>query len=710
MTLAQVERFVPTFLRTEVHMIRLARFSALLTGVLLYVPALLSAHGGQYRGPGDTVPPGGTGSGPGGVAGGPTGPSGPGGSTPVTGGPRGQGPGGSGAGPSVAFTPGGDPSLDLTQWTFWWEFNKDPYLDLKRRLADPGAVTGSDGWFLGIGEKSQTLDSMAPTSEQIRSTVVPALLAALEQESNNDIVTGCLIALAKIGDAPAESQASPFGVRIAHFLADKNQEISETAAVALGILGNPAAIEPLRDLLADSPRGRTLVGRHEVPLRTRAFAAYGLGQIGARGPHEEQRRAIVQALHAELEQRAETGRDLPVACLIAIGLTPLETLEAPAGSAPELARTAQIDYLLAFLADATRPSLVRAHVPIALARLLTSDLGDDLWAAQRARIVETLLPHAAERSKESAEIVQSALVALGMLATNDAASPLDLRVLETLAERVREGEPQARRFALMALAQAGARNAPAGRDSEAGLELVTRALLRALAEGKGDLPSWAALACGVLGRELALTHRATQHLANLQAAVRLALKETRASERIGALALAAGLLNDLEASAELRRRLATQKDDGARGYVAVGLGLMSAREATEEIQAVVADSKYRPDLLKQAAIALGLLGDKRAAELLAERLATAQGLATQASLSSALGFIGDRRSLDPLVAMLRNETLSQRARGFAAVALGIVGDRSELPWNSVISRGLNYRASTSTLTDPGSGTGILDLL
>ena len=89
-------------------------------------------------------------------------------------------------------------------------------------------------------------------------------------------------------------------------------------------------------------------------------------------------------------------------------------------------------------------------------------------------------------------------------------------------------------------------------------------------------------------------------------------------------------------------------------------------------------------------------------------LETATGLATQAAISTALGAIGDSRSIDPLVELLGNQSVTDSARGFAAAALGIVCDKEELPWNTKISANINYRANTVTLT--GGGTGILDLL
>ena len=115
-------------------------------------------------------------------------------------------------------------------------------------------------------------------------------------------------------------------------------------------------------------------------------------------------------------------------------------------------------------------------------------------------------------------------------------------------------------------------------------------------------------------------------------------------------------------------------------------------------------------MLRSSAIALGLLGDKDLVPELTEMLRNAKGLSAQAAISSALGFIGDARSVDPLIEMLQNQSLTASARGFAAVALGIVADKEELPWNAKISVNINYRANTETLTDSQQGTGLLDIL
>ena len=58
-------------------------------------------------------------------------------------------------------------------------------------------------------------------------------------------------------------------------------------------------------------------------------------------------------------------RDVGVACITALGLVPLETIEARASSdetpAPEASRLAQLDFVLGILSDARRDRIVRAQ-------------------------------------------------------------------------------------------------------------------------------------------------------------------------------------------------------------------------------------------------------------------------------------------------------------------------------------------------------------
>ena len=689
--------------------------AVLLAGVIGGMNDPAHAHGGQYRGPGDTVPPGGggAGGGGGGPSSGPVGPTTPGSGGPTTPGAGAPGaPGGSsGGGPTTGS--GGGTGSDLTQWTFWWEFNKEPYLNLKSHVHRALEETGGDG-FLGQGSHSKAKDSLKPTEQQVRETIVPALLEALEGETNNDIVTGAMIALAKIGDAGTETGDSKFEGVFSRFLSDKNQEIAETAAVAMGILGNSRSIPALASLLADSDRGRKLVAQPEVGYRTRAFAAYGLGLIGARTAREEDRQQIVTVLRQALETDSTKSRDLKVSCIVAMGLVPLATID-PGTQAekkgdllpPESCRTAQLEYLLAFLQNEAQHYLVRAHCPCALARLL-SGLPDEQHRTYRERIASNLIERLDPKRKEKEQLVQSAVLALGMIGTNDDGNPLDRRIRESVASAIKDvSDQQTRNFSLIALAKIGGTFASGNTDAEGGIEDVTKTLVTQLTEGKSGVRSWAGLACGVMGRKLGDANFNSPRISTLQGTVRSCLQEEKDPDRIAALAISAGIMGDIEAAKALMGHLAKQKDD-VQGYVAIGLGLMNARGAIEQIEKLVEGSKYKPETLKQSAIALGLLGDKEVVPKLVGLLQEARGLASQAAIASALGFIGDRRSIDPLVQMLQNDELTGAARGFAAVALGIIGDKEALPWNSKIGLDLNYRASTETLTN--QGTGILDIL
>ncbi len=85
-----------------------------------------------------------------------------------------------------------------------------------------------------------------------------------------------------------------------------------------------------------------------------------------------------------------------------------------------------------------------------------------------------------------------------------------------------------------------------------------------------------------------------------------------------------------------------------------------------------------------------------------------QSLGKMSAVASALGLVGDRRAITPLVEVMADESLSDLTRAFAAVALGGVADKEPLPWNAKLAAHANYRAAVETLTDGANG--ILDIL
>lgn len=713
--------------------------AALIAGGAVLLQDLSSGHGGTYRGPGDTVPAGGGGGGGGGPSSpGSGGPSAPGGGGPSSPGPAspgapGGGPGGSGGGPQSPGG-GGDAGPDLTIWDYWWGFNREPYINLRSHIHAGAVVTGSDDFFLGRGEKQQARDSLRPSEATIRSTVVPALIEALNTERSNHIVTGAMIALAKIGDPKGEDgkPEEGFSQHIKKFLADGNQEIAETAGLALGILASeqPANLEILTALVNN--KSDVLRSQHGVQLtgsisdRSRAFAAYGLGLIGYKAK-DENRKQIVDTLVKLFDGEASkmATRDLAVACLTAIGITPLPIDEAamasPVDTKKGFPRPTEIknrfDQLMWVMSQFDNEQgidfLVRAHVPITAARLLADLPAGPSADNLRGLVARRLMQDVTKLSKAKQEIQQSCVIALGQIGDcDDQELDKEIRAALMAAREELASNLMAKNFAAIALAQAASRpgsgaNPMAGLDPKA-KENVRKYFQETFSKAKAVYRPWVAIAVGVLERGV----QDNKYTSSVEMAsmIREALREAKQPSEVGAFAIALGIMKDVGGKEVLRDKLNNISDDDARGFNAVALGLIDDRESIELIQGVIKKSKYRPNLLKSAAIGLGILGDKSAVPELVAMLDSATGMASQAAISSALGFIGDSRSIDPLIAMLKDKQKTDNARGFAAVALGIVADKEDLPWNTKISVNINYRANTATLTAPDSGTGILDIL
>jgi HEAT repeat protein len=697
----------------------------------LCLPATSFGHGGTYRGPGDTVPPGGGGGGGGGggpASPGPSGPSAPGPSGPSTPGPA--SPGAPAAGPTQSGPRSGGPveiGQDFSIWDFWWGFNKEPYLNLRSKVRSGNVQSGGDDFFLGRGQAEQVKDTLRPTEDMIRNEVVPALKMVLEKERQNDIITGALIALAKIGDTQAADGTSEFQEIFAKFLDNGEQEISETATLALGILADDGTVPMLVSLMRDDPAGRKLIGK-EVPMRTRSFAAYGLGLVGYRTSDNAVRQTIVEHLLDVLEMPDFAQPDIKVGAIASLGLIPLDwegeaaAEEAEGHAATAANRAALLRYLITRMSADTRGNKggfeqfrVRCQVPIAAARLLASHESEvpEAQLALRGEVTDQLLSLVAKNSKEkTVEVLQSSTIALGMIGNAEKGDGEGAEQNEQIFNELKRiakqsADNQTEFFGMMALAQMGSR--PGSGGEKRGLQAaVQKELMGFLAKGKGQKKPWAAMSLGVFGNAL-LENDGTLETTVL-AAVRDAARKGDRPAEAGAYAVALGLMKDTISEDLLLKRLDYfNGNDDTRGYIAVGLGLMEANSSIERLAEIIKKSKFRPDLLKQAAVGLGLLGDKSAVKGLVEMLRTAKGLAAQAAIASALGTIGDANSVAPLVAMLSDTTITDTARGFAAVALGIVCDKQDLPWNTAIAKNTNYRANVSTLTN-SVGTGILDIL
>lgn len=630
------------------------------------------AHGGTYVGPGSGIP------------GGPGTPA-PGGGSPSTGGS-----------PTAA--------VDPSAWQQWWAFHRDTFLNLRSRLAQAPARTEES--FFGLSGGLARNDERRPP-EVLRTRVVPALLRALERERNPDVLTGAAIALAKISDTKADPDGRvPTALRA--LLASSNQEVAESAALALGLLAEPAAAGPLADLLDDGEAGRALARTPQIPVRTRAFAAYALGVLGQRTRNTDVRRFVARALCRRLDaDAAAPSNDVRVACTLALGLVRIEpeklAADAPGTSEPWSSRANELRWLRPRLDDVRAPETIRAHLPVALARLGHGGLPEE-----RAELSRRLLGALAPASQDGTLLQQSSAIALGLLLDNDR-DELDRAGLGVLQRTAREGGPLARRYALIALARAGARDgasAGAGRDGDS-LREMRAFLANELERSNGLLRPWCGIALGVLehGRRSLGETAGGESLR----ALHRALEKHPGPQEAGAYALALALAGDTTAREAILAHARTTQDEELQSQACIALGLLDAREAVLPLRSVVAESRLRPLVLRDGSIALALLGDHALVPSLLGWLREAPNSALLAASADALGWVGDARAIEPLCALLDDRAVPDRVRAFASVALGRLCDRELLPWSTGLARDLNWALVPTSLFDPASGAGVLDL-
>lgn len=658
--------------------------------------------GGDYGGPGDTPPPvappdGPPGGGPGTVS--PDPPDQP----PSTGGGGGaEGPPLAGA-PPIGSSPTTDPDvlgLDLTEWTWWWELNKEPYLVLAETGGPMRPVTNGGEPFFGRGEPAD-LPGGRPSDAVLDEKIVPALLRTLERERSSDLLSAAAIALGRLGSARAPDKQATYAAALRKLLADGDPGVGEAATLALGILADDGSAPLLADLMLGTRDGRDALAQSRVPARLRSFAAYSLGLLGHATENEDVRRYAVHQLVWCLETDRSESTDLAAACVNALGAIPvvdprpsaLQKEPAPPGSS----LTAEVDYLLALLGEHRRDSRVRAQVPIALGRLLSST-EDPSREALRQRVALELFDLIAAHRREPREVVQSCVTGLGQIGDNDA-DELDRRIRRTLL-RMEDlvNDVPARQYALIALGRVCGRAGPGEPDA---LRDERTYLLRELSHGGTLMRTWSALALGIAERGAVDNSAARRALA-------LSLEEARVDREVGAYAIALGLARAGGAAPAMLEHLDDHGDDATLGHVALGLGLAGSSLGEPALFELLPEARFRPTLLHDTALGLELLGADRVVGALVDLLGDSGSVGSQGAIGLALSRSKDERAVDPLVALLDDAAQTALVRAFAAAALGGLGDRNALHWKALYSVDANLQAAPETLFAVGGG-GVLNL-
>lgn len=615
-----------------------------------FPPPPSSGPGGSYTGPGDSTM--GPGSGPSGPS---TGGPGP-GSIPVPSGDPDDGPGTLRGGGRPPATPGGLPRGPTTplgrkarpeatddRWERWWALHRDTFLAEEDDLAD-SPVTGP------VDDAPVAREAVTSVgADDVRTLVRPALLRALRAE-HPIILDSAAIAL---GRSVAADDAGAVVAELHRQLRSAYPSVRQSALLALGILRHRSSVPILWSVMNDTRQGRQSLDRKgPIASLDRGFAALALGYVG-------------DVSLAPLLLRQARGDDVEAAgaAVLALGLLTGEDRRL-------------VTQLLDLLEDPRIDWRVRAQAPVSLARL-----GD------AARSALPALLRVVRDTRAELDVRRSAVIALGRLASSS-----DAEVSEALRDVVRrERDGLLRHFALIGIGRLGATLARAEDRATTAADLrdVAGFLAGQVAEPdrSQDRP-WAALAAGILGRSLPADDLVRISLADT---LRAWLKRSNSPDDEAAACLALGLLRDRDSAELVLDRFRSRRDAATRSHLAIALGLLRANEAEADLTAALIDDRD-PGLRVSAAMALARIGNLDAAGRLLELLTEAPTYAATAAIARALGRIGDRRHLAALTDLVEDERRSEVLRGFACVALGMISEKTRLPWNSPLAVGANYAA------------------
>ena len=608
------------------------------------------AHGGRYppkNQPRTFTTNGGQGLAGKGLGGGSGGEStgGPGGA--VTPAPGGRGP----------ATPGGKKNHGATtfdRWESWWELNRDPYL-LLRTQADSRVKSGPQAFLTGVGRRVEAAPWSRPTRDQLHDTIIPALKAGVHSGEKR-IADSAILALGKVTptlDAPLVADD------LKGMLGSPHLSVRQAAILGLALLGDRSELPVLWGIMNDTTAGRKLTGSKGAVLdHDRAIAALALGfsQGGSMAP--------------QLCRLIERSKDVE---LVGSAVLSLGMMHDAAGQT--------VPFLSSLLENKRLDARVRAQIPISLARL--------------GEISQTSLPllmRLVENEDEVRDVRISAVIAIGRLATAD-----DDHLIQVVRKLIaRSHDAQLRHFAIMTFGRIGASVRALATSDEAG-ERVLRYLSAEISDprNRADLP-WAVLAAGIAGYELSASSKERVRIAEQ---IITLMKRTNNPSHEGAMAIALGLLDLDAAGPHLQKRLQESHDTNLQGCVAVGLGLMRFRGAADELRALVTGEKTNAELRITVATDLGAMGDGIACGSLLDMLSDSPTFAETVSIARALGQIGDSQAVERLAALALDPTRKIEVRSYSCVALGLIAEKTSMPWNTPLSVDANYLVSLQSQSE-----------
>ncbi len=557
----------------------------------------------------------------------------------------------------------GQSSASYEDWDFWWAHNKEPWLKLKQSLyADRGASESVDSFF-GKKVKAGAKDTARPSAAFLREELIPQLVKTVD-DKHPDVADSACIALGKVAET---SEVMKFVELFSH----KNQSVRKAAVMGLGLVESKKAIEPLVALLRANQSGVKLRGGREPEFGMRAHAAIGIAfAIRAEGDLDG---AAGRDALLEYAQDERSNKAIRVNATVALGLLK--------GDDQYLAPITKT--LLDLAKSKRRDDFVRAHAIVALGRVHKFN-GKDVDADTLAEIIKL------SKRDQVSHVRRSGTIALGSLneGKGDACNADVLTLLKKQVTGKAKGSGNMEKnFASIALGQIG------GKVAVDTLEKIAR-------KEKNQKGAYAALALAILASSDSKDPAAAKYKADALNAIRFGFEKQKNPAVKSGYAIALGMARDSESGDEILKSMKKVSDFEYKGYAAVALGMIKYGTSVEYLRRVLDNAKNQPVLKQQVAIGLGLMGNREVSGLLVKNLAEGKNAYVQSSITKALGYIGDRNAIKPLVEIMVNKKDHQDlTRAFACVALGTIGDDHDIPLLSELFVDHNYLASTSTLVE-----------
>lgn len=538
-------------------------------------------------------------------------------------------------------------------WELWWELNAFRYLRIAVVSEEP-TTPGGSMIALANDAVSSPAELARFSDATVRSRVLPVfekLLATRE----SDLVEAAVIPYAQC--VPL-SDSGRGAATLIPLLSLPMRSAQAKTLIALGLTRSRTALPLLASVALDQKPGRTQLGfSSAIPDELRAAAALAIGEF-----HDPEAFRVLQGLIFDDKKAGVEARAMAVRALG--GFSGQGNLACEA--------------LLEVLRDERLDDEIRAEAPLALRRL--SD----------ERAIPALLKVANSESTK-ARLAESCIIALGSLA-----AARDTSTVSLLEERAtRDPSAQIRGLALMALgeiAERAVRDQPqANRAFTAELAAFLSSEIRKPSR-TGNTP-WAALATAIAARSLEDFDPVRRSVSeNLAASYE---SELDASNR-GAFAIAFGLLGNSSHAAIVTREFAKVEDHRVAGHLAVAVGMLAEIDASAELQARLLDST---DSALASGVTLGLaqLGTRGLSHGLLSALAASRNLNRIHDLSRSLGWLGDHDALTTLLAWVSEESVAKVVRVEICAALGALARRHGKDLRSDLLDVVNYRIDSTTL-------------